>query len=42
MDIVFHVAMLYYLINGVTTAFALRKKQKEEAALERVNQGPEL
>lgn len=41
-DIVFHVAMLYYLINGVTTAFALRKKQKEEAALERVNQVPEL
>lgn len=41
-DIVFHVAMLYYLINGATNAFALRKKQREAAALERANQGPEL
>ena len=42
MEILFHVLVLAYLIYGVYIAFALRKKQKEEAELERASQGPEL
>ena len=42
MEILLHVLVLAYLIYGVYIAFALRKKQKEVAELERANQGPEL
>lgn len=40
LDILFHVALLVYLIDSVRVAVALRRKQK--AAREEIHSGPEL